>query len=140
MVDLPAPDGPTTATVFGWRSLRMAGEGRRIGIYGFGAAAHIIAQVARHQGRELIVHRKGATPAGAGVLGVIPGTMADPAFVVRAIDLGAMGFIPKTQPSGVMIGALKVVLSGGVYLPADVMSQPATAALPSMLSPNPAGG
>ena len=36
-----------------------------------------------HQGRELIVHRKGATPAGSGVLGVIPGSMADPAFIVR---------------------------------------------------------
>ena len=44
---------------------------------------------------------------------------------MRALDLGAMGFIPKTQTSGVMIGALKVVLSGGVYLPADVMSQAA---------------
>ena len=36
-----------------------------------------------HGGRDLYVHRKGATPAGAGVLGVIPGSMADPAFVVR---------------------------------------------------------
>lgn len=36
-----------------------------------------------HNGREVIVHRKGATPAGAGVLGVIPGSMASPAFVVR---------------------------------------------------------
>ncbi|QDU56234.1 RtcB family protein [Aeoliella mucimassa] len=33
--------------------------------------------------REVVVHRKGATPAAAGVLGVIPGSMADPAFVVR---------------------------------------------------------
>jgi tRNA-splicing ligase RtcB len=33
--------------------------------------------------RELIVHRKGATPAGAGVLGIIPGSMASPGFVVR---------------------------------------------------------
>ena len=33
--------------------------------------------------REVIVHRKGATPAGAGVLGVIPGSMASPGFVVR---------------------------------------------------------
>ena len=33
----------------------------------------------------MIVHRKGATPAGEGVLGVIPGTMADPAFVVRGL-------------------------------------------------------
>lgn len=36
-----------------------------------------------HGGREVIVHRKGATPAGAGVLGVIPGSMATPAYVVR---------------------------------------------------------
>lgn len=36
-----------------------------------------------HDGREVIVHRKGATPAGEGVLGVIPGSMADPAYVVR---------------------------------------------------------
>jgi tRNA-splicing ligase RtcB len=34
-------------------------------------------------GREAIVHRKGATPAGAGVLGVIPGSMGDPGYVVR---------------------------------------------------------
>jgi len=36
-----------------------------------------------HHGREWIVHRKGATPAGEGVLGVIPGSMGSPAFVVR---------------------------------------------------------
>ncbi len=36
-----------------------------------------------HEGRELIVHRKGATPAGAGVLGIIPGTMATRAHIVR---------------------------------------------------------
>src|SRR5207248_1026468 len=37
----------------------------------------------QHDGREVIVHRKGATPAGPGVLGVIPGSMATPGFVVR---------------------------------------------------------
>lgn len=36
-----------------------------------------------HQGKEWIVHRKGATPAGKGVLGVIPGSMATPGFVVK---------------------------------------------------------
>ncbi len=54
--------------------------------------AHVIAGVENHHnfawkethgGREVVVHRKGATPAGAGVLGVIPGSMADPAFIVR---------------------------------------------------------
>jgi hypothetical protein len=44
---------------------------------------HNFAWKEEHGGQELIVHRKGATPAGAGVLGVIPGSMADPAFVVR---------------------------------------------------------
>jgi tRNA-splicing ligase RtcB (3'-phosphate/5'-hydroxy nucleic acid ligase) len=44
---------------------------------------HNFAWKENHQGRTLIVHRKGATPAGQGVLGVIPGSMADPAFVVR---------------------------------------------------------
>jgi propanol-preferring alcohol dehydrogenase len=41
------------AGLIGYRSLVMAGEVRRLGIYGFGAAAHIIAQVARHQGRQV---------------------------------------------------------------------------------------
>jgi tRNA-splicing ligase RtcB len=44
---------------------------------------HNFAWKEEHDGKELIVHRKGATPAGTGVLGVIPGSMADPAFVVR---------------------------------------------------------
>ena len=38
-----------------------------------------------HGGREVIVHRKGATPAGAGVMGIIPGTMVDPAYVVEGL-------------------------------------------------------
>ena len=41
------------AGLIGYRAYRMAGPGRRIGIYGFGAAAHIITQVAVHQGREV---------------------------------------------------------------------------------------
>jgi propanol-preferring alcohol dehydrogenase len=41
------------AGLIGWRSLRRAGEGARIGLYGFGAAAHILAQVLRSQGREV---------------------------------------------------------------------------------------
>ncbi|MCA9196538.1 MAG: RtcB family protein [Planctomycetales bacterium] len=54
--------------------------------------AHVIAGVENHHnfawkethgGQEVIVHRKGATPAGEGVLGVIPGSMRDPAFVVK---------------------------------------------------------
>ncbi|MDB5867640.1 MAG: LuxR family transcriptional regulator [Betaproteobacteria bacterium] len=43
--------------------------------------------------------------------------------VTRAIDLGAMGFIPKSRASHVMIQALRFVLSGGVYLPADLLNE-----------------
>ncbi|MEH2527695.1 MULTISPECIES: zinc-dependent alcohol dehydrogenase family protein [unclassified Bradyrhizobium] len=41
------------AGLIGWRSLVMAGEGKHLGIFGFGAAGHIIAQVARWQGRSV---------------------------------------------------------------------------------------
>ena len=41
------------AGLIGYRSLRKAGDAKRLGIYGFGAAAHIITQVARYQGREV---------------------------------------------------------------------------------------
>jgi propanol-preferring alcohol dehydrogenase len=40
------------AGLIGYRALRMAGDARRLGLYGFGAAAHIIAQVARQEGRD----------------------------------------------------------------------------------------
>jgi propanol-preferring alcohol dehydrogenase len=58
---LPLPDGYPDlqaapllcAGLIGYRALRLAGDGERLGIYGFGAAAHIITQVARHEGRRV---------------------------------------------------------------------------------------
>jgi propanol-preferring alcohol dehydrogenase len=41
------------AGLIGYRALRLAGEAERLGLYGFGASAHIVAQVARHEGRRL---------------------------------------------------------------------------------------
>ena len=41
------------AGLIGYRSLRLAGDAERIGLYGFGSSAHIVAQVARHQGRRV---------------------------------------------------------------------------------------
>ena len=57
----PVPDGYADlqaapllcAGLIGYRCLRMAGDAERIGIYGFGSAAHIVTQVARHQGRRV---------------------------------------------------------------------------------------
>ncbi len=77
---LPA-DGDDVATapllcagLIGWRSLQIAGNGDKLGLYGFGAAAHIIAQVARWQGRQVFAFtRKGdvATAAFARKLGAV---------------------------------------------------------------------
>lgn len=67
---LPGFDDPIAAAplmcagLIGWRSLRMAGHGRRIGFYGFGAAAHILAQVCLWQGRDVYAFtRPGDAPA-----------------------------------------------------------------------------
>jgi propanol-preferring alcohol dehydrogenase len=52
------------AGLIGYRSLRMAGDARRLGIYGFGAAAHIITQVARHEGRRIFAFTRGGDTEG----------------------------------------------------------------------------
>ncbi len=46
---------------------------------------------------ELIVHRKGATPAGAGVLGIIPGSMAAPGYVVRGKGRGGVAQLRRAR-------------------------------------------
>jgi propanol-preferring alcohol dehydrogenase len=46
------------AGLIGWRSLKIAGDAKKIGLYGFGAAGHIVAQVAKWQGREVFAFTK----------------------------------------------------------------------------------
>lgn len=41
--------------------------------------------------------------------------------VVRALDLGALGFIPKSAPRAVMLSALQLVFSGGIYIPPEIL-------------------
>ena len=43
--------------------------------------------------------------------------------VLRALDLGAVGFIPKSGQRAVMLAALKLVLSGGIYLPPEILAR-----------------
>ncbi|MCB2060556.1 MAG: zinc-dependent alcohol dehydrogenase family protein [Novosphingobium sp.] len=52
------------AGLIGWRAYRMAGPGRRLGLYGFGAAAHILAQLAIDQGREVYAFTRADDAAG----------------------------------------------------------------------------
>ena len=59
---LPLPEGPSNeqlapllcAGLIGYRALRAAGDGEILGLYGFGAAAHIVAQLAVHEGRRVL--------------------------------------------------------------------------------------
>jgi len=60
------------AGLIGWRSLGIAGQGQKLGLYGFGAAAHIVAQVARWQGRSVFAFTR-------------PGDLATQAFA-RTLD------------------------------------------------------
>jgi alcohol dehydrogenase, propanol-preferring len=51
------------AGLIGYRALRAAGDAQRLGVYGFGAAAHIVAQVARHEGRRVFAFTRGGDSA-----------------------------------------------------------------------------
>ena len=99
------------AGLIGYRSLVMAGEARRLGLYGFGAAAHIVAQVARHQGREVYAF-------------VRPGDDAAQAFAreLGAVWAGASDAAPPEEldaailyaPVGALVpAALAAVRPGG---------------------------
>ena len=57
----------------------------------------------------------------------------DPNLVRMALEHGALGFIPKSSTSQVILSALRLVLSGGTYLPREVMSAPTAAPKPSSL-------
>jgi propanol-preferring alcohol dehydrogenase len=99
------------AGLIGWRSLAMAGDGKRLGLYGFGAAAHILAQVATGQGRSVFAFTRpgdGAAQAFARSLGAIWAGGSDeppPEPLDAAIIFAAVG---KLVPL-----ALKAVRKGG---------------------------
>ena len=106
------------AGLIGYRALVAAGDAERLGIYGFGAAAHIIAQVARHQGRRVFAFTR-------------PGDGAAQRF---ALELGAEWAGPSDQPPpepldaallfapvGALVpAALRAVVKGGVVVCAGI--------------------
>ncbi len=106
------------AGLIGYRSLVMAGEARRLGLYGFGAAAHIVAQVARHQGREVYaLVRPGDEPAKAfarelGAVWAGDADQAPPEELDAAILYAPVG--------GLVPAALKAVRPGGTVVCAGI--------------------
>jgi propanol-preferring alcohol dehydrogenase len=118
----PLPEGyPDTqaapllcAGLIGFRSLRMAGEGKRIGIYGFGAAAHIVTQVATWQGREVFAFTREGDTAGQAFAREMGACWAGGSFEPPPQPLdGAIIFAPAGE---LVPSALKAVAKGGIVV------------------------
>ena len=104
--------------LIGYRALRMAGDAERIGLYGFGASAHIVCQVARHQGRRVFAFTR----------------EGDEAAQSLALELGAewagdsLGGPPEEldaaiifAPAGELVpAALRTTAKGGVVVCAGI--------------------
>jgi len=110
------------AGLIGYRALRLAGEGERLGIYGFGAAAHLITQVARWQGRQVFAFTR-------------PGDRKGQQFAreVGAVWAGNSTDLPPTPldaaiifaPVGDLVPqALRAVAKGGVVVCGGIHMSP----------------
>jgi alcohol dehydrogenase, propanol-preferring len=104
------------AGLIGHRAYRMAGQSRRLGIYGFGAAAHIVAQVALHEGREVYAFAKpGDVPAQtfarelgvtwAGASNEAPPRPLDAALLFAPVGALVPEALSRTAPGGVVVCA-----------------------------------
>mgnify|MGYP001142144457 FL=1 len=94
------------AGLIGYRTLRMAGDPRRVGIWGFGAAAHLVAQVARFEGREVFAFTR-------------PGDAASQDF---ALALGASWAGGSDEPPPEPLDAALVFAPVGALVPAALGS------------------
>ena len=90
------------AGLIGYRSLRLAGDPERLGLYGFGSSAHIVAQLARHEGRR--------------VFGFVrPGDDEAAAF---ALELGCEWAGPSNEPGPEELDAAIIFAPAGELVPA----------------------
>jgi propanol-preferring alcohol dehydrogenase len=110
------------AGLIGYRSLRIAGDAERLGLYGFGAAAHLMAQIAIHQGREVFAFTRegdrdgqafarelGATWAGSS-------TEAPPEPLDAAIIFAPVGALVPTALQAIRKGG--TVVCAGIHMSA----------------------
>jgi len=115
------------AGLIGYRSLGMAGDARHLGIYGFGAAAHIVAQVARHQGREVYAFTRAGDVVAqdfARELGAVWAGSSDerpPAELDAALIFAPVGALIPAALQAVRKGG--VVVAGGIHM-SDIPSFP----------------
>ena len=113
------------AGLIGYRSLRLAGDAERLGLYGFGASAHIVAQVALHEGRRVFaVTREGDADAQAfaSELGAEwAGAGAPPEELDAAIIFAPVGALVPAALAAVAKGG--VVVCAGIHM-SDIPSFP----------------
>src|SRR5713101_1945321 len=122
----PIPDGfddvqaapLLCAGLIGYRSLRLAGDAERLGLYGFGASAHIVAQVARHQGRRVFAFVRRGDEAGAEFARELGAEWAGPSDEPAPEELDAAIIF---APVGELVpAALRAVAKGGVVVCAGI--------------------
>ena len=115
------------AGLIGYRSLRMAGDARRIGFYGFGAAAHILIQVARYEAREVYAFTREGDVSGqafAKKLGAVWAGASEqrpPVELDAAILFAPVGSLVPTSLRAVRKGG--VVVCAGIHM-SDIPSFP----------------
>src|SRR5438874_633075 len=115
------------AGLIGYRSYRVAGDGRRLGLYGFGAAAHIIVQIAVHDGREVFAFTSPGDDTAqrfARTLGAIwagPSTDPPPAPLDAAIIFAPVGRLVPEALAHVVAGG--TVVCAGIHM-SDIPSFP----------------
>jgi propanol-preferring alcohol dehydrogenase len=106
------------AGLIGYRSLSMAGDAERLGLYGFGAAAHIVAQVARHQGRRVFAFTRADDAEAQGFARSLGAEWAGDALAPGPEPLdAAIVFAPVGE---LVPAALQAVEPGGVVVCAGI--------------------
>ena len=130
-----APDGYSAedgaplmcAGLIGYRCLLMTGDAVRVGIYGFGSSAHIITQVARHQGRRIFAFTRPGDPAGQAFAREMGAVWAGDSNAKPPEELdAAIIFAPAGELVPVALRALAkggIVVCGGIHM-SDIPSFP----------------
>jgi len=106
------------AGLIGYRALRFTGEGERLGLYGFGASAHIVAQVARHQGRRVFAFTRPGDLSGQEYARTLGAEWAGDSNAAPPEELDAAIIF---APVGALLpAALRVLAKGGIVVCAGI--------------------
>jgi alcohol dehydrogenase, propanol-preferring len=110
------------AGLIGHRSLRAAGDPARLGLYGFGAAAHIVAQVARHEGRQVFAFTRDGDHSGQAFARELGAAWAGSSAEHPPEPLDAAIILAPVGP--LVPAALRAVVKGGTVICAGVHMSP----------------